>query len=84
MASSYLLDQSKRITSPQIPELKYGEIAPECLKSIGFTFKEDFTEASKELEDSYDEIFKPVIEILNSLLKATGIKFPSDPKKMRE
>lgn len=84
MASSYLLDQSKRITSPQIPELKYGEIAPECLKNIGFTFKEDFTEAAKELEDSYDEIFKPVIEILNSLLKATGIKFPSDPKKMRE
>jgi hypothetical protein len=84
MASSYLLDQSKRITSPQIPELKYGEIAPECLKNIGFTFKEDFTEAAKELEDSYDEIFKPVIEILNSLLKATGIKFPSDPKKLRE
>ncbi len=79
MSSSFLLDTSRRILIPGpktkdgIPASLYGELSADCLKGIGFTYKEEFASGHKELEGSVNNIMKPVTTALNALMKALPI-----------
>lgn len=78
MSSSFLLDTSRRILIPgpltnKIPSSLYGELSADCLKGIGFTYKEEFASGHKELEKSVDNVMKPVTTALNALMKALPV-----------
>lgn len=78
MSSSFLLDTSRRILIPgpttnKIPSSLYGELSADCLKGIGFTYKEEFASGHKELEKSVNNVMKPVTTALNALMKALPV-----------
>lgn len=79
MSSSFLLDTSRRVlipgpvTSAGIPASLYGELSADCLKGIGFTYKEEFASGHKELEKSVDNVAKPITTAMNALMKALPI-----------
>lgn len=78
MSSSFLLDTSRRILIPgpmtnKIPSSLYGELSSDCLKGIGFTYKEEFASGHKELEKSVNNVMKPVTTALNALMKALPV-----------
>ncbi len=79
MSSSFLLDTSRRVlipgpvTSDGIPASLYGELSSDCLKGIGFTYKEEFASGHKELEKSVDNVAKPITTAINALMKALPI-----------
>ena len=61
--STYLINSSNKCIIPDlgtdtegVPWTAYGDVDSKCLESIGFTFKEDFTEGNNIAEEEVEKV----------------------------
>lgn len=91
--STYLINSSNKCIIPAlgkdkegVPWTAYGDVDSKCLESIGFTFKEDFTEGNSIAEDEVEKILKPINIALQGIVRQIPMlkNVQIDTKNLRE
>lgn len=91
--STYLINSSNKCIIPAlgkdtegVPWTAYGDVDSKCLESIGFTFKEDFTEGNNIAEEEVEKILKPINIALQGIVRQIPMlkDVQIDTKNLRE
>lgn len=91
--STYLINSSNKCSIPElgkdgggVPWTTYGDVDSKCLESIGFTFKEDFTEGNNVAEEEVEKILKPINIALQGIVRQIPMlkDIQIDTKNLRE
>lgn len=91
--STYLINSSNKCIilalgkdTEGVPWTAYGDVDSKCLESIGFTFKEDFTEGNSIAEDEVEKILKPINIALQGIVRQIPMlkDVQIDTKNLRE
>lgn len=91
--STYLINSSNKCIIPAlgkdkegVPWTAYGDVDSKCLESIGFTFKEDFTEGNNIAEEEVEKVLKPINIALQGIVRQIPMlkDVQIDTKNLRE
>lgn len=91
--STYLINSSNKCIISDlghdtngVPWTFYGDVDSKCLESIGFTFKEDFTEGNNIAEEEVEKVLKPINIALQGIVRQIPMlkDVQIDTKNLRE